>query len=137
MENGLRLYTVFFNLKIILILKRLNIEHRGAMEIEFQQTNEMWTILDNVTLIYPDWMPTAITHAHEAANVTGSTGTTGIPAETVSLDAGSNQVSEQSEMRGELLAIVLPTVIGGCLLMGAIAFAAYKFGQRRAIAAAV
>jgi hypothetical protein len=86
------------------------------MHIEFQQTNELWTVLDNVTISYPGNTTNSpgnstITHGNET--------TTAQTAVVISQPdpTASEQESDGITHKNKVIAIVVASVGGAVLLL--------------------
>ena len=58
------------------------------MQVEFQQTNERWSVIDNITIYYPEWNGYNGTGGYSTSGSFGTTGTypdstTGVKEEVV------------------------------------------------------
>ena len=89
---------------------RVNIENRGSMEIEFQQTSGKWAVTDNVTLYYPAWDPnddfaTATTTSSSTTTTSGTTSSSSSTSSTSSTmsssTTGEEETTDSSSTTGE------------------------------------
>ena len=86
------------------------------MQVEFQQTNERWSVIDNITIYYPEWNGYNGTGGYSTSGSFGTTGTypdstTGVKEEMVAEEEKSGR-----EERVRLVTIIVPTVVGVLLV---------------------